>query len=302
MSKLKIVVTGSTGFIGETVVAHFKNHGHSVCRLLRPNSKTQKDPTDIVWNPVTQTILPQLEGIDVVIHLAGENLSGQYWTPKFKTKILESRVQGTGALCRILARLKKSPKILLSASAIGYYGYDHVDEPLIEGLSSGKDFLANVCGEWEQATRDAELAGVRVVHMRFGAVLGKEGGALGKMLLPFKLGLGGPLGSGKQKLSWISVKEIPLAMEHLISHPEIKGAVNFVAPQSVSNEEFTKTLGKVLNRPTVFPVPAFMLRLLFGEMADAILLSSANVVPEKLRETGYQFKYGELETALKEAF
>ena len=302
MAGLKIAVTGATGFVGKAVVKYFRSQGATVYRLVRPHSNVEPEATDIAWDVVTQTIdLPKLEGMDAIIHLAGENIAGQRWTKAFKQKILESRVQGTTFLCGALYKLQNPPKVLISASASGYYGYHHGIEILSESAAPGTDFLAQVCQEWEQATKGAELAGIRVINLRMAAILGKESGALSKMLPIFKLGLGGPIGSGNQIFSWIALDEIPSIIDHLVRKAtNIKGPINVASPFSVSNRDYTKTLGKVLKRPTAFPLPASICRVMFGEMADAILLASANLWPKKLEESGYVFKHGQLEQNLRE--
>ena len=301
MNKFKIAVTGSTGLLGRAVVKYFKAQGHEVFRLIRPDSKVVSDKNDVIWDVISQRIdLEKLEGIDVVIHLAGENLAAHRWSNEFKDKILTSRVQGTTFLSGILFKLKNPPKVFLAASAVGYYGSHHGAEILDESSPQGEDFLAQLCMLWEEATKGAELAGIRVVNMRTAAVLGREGGALGKMLPIFRMGLGGPLGDGQQMFSWICVDEIPLAMEHIINSVELKGAVNLAAPNAVTNREFTDRLGRTLNRPTIFPIPAVAIRMMFGEMADAILLSSINAVPKKLTESGYRFKFSSLDETLKQ--
>lgn len=241
-----------------------------------------------------------LEDHDAVIHLAGENIAGGRWTDKRKALIRESRIRSTSLLCKTLAGLNRPPRTLLSASAVGYYGNRDPDETLDESSMSGSGFLAEVCREWECATAPAQVAGIRVVHMRFGTVLSPPGGALAKMLPIFKLGLGGKVGSGKQIMSWIALDEIPAAVFHALSSEIPSGPVNFVSPNPVSNAEFTRILGQVLARPTIFPLPAFAARLMFGEMADELLLGGARVVPRRLKESGYPFIHSDLEQALKQ--
>jgi hypothetical protein len=239
-----------------------------------------------------------LEGFDGVVHLAGENLAEGRWTDEKKRRIRESRTKGTQLLSETLAKLTEKPAVLVSASAVGFYG-NRGDEVLNEQSAAGEDFLADVCREWELATLPAAQSGVRVVQLRFGVILSGEGGALKKMLLPFRLGVGGKLGNGKQYLSWIAIDDAVGAIEHALFNDAVRGAVNAVAPEPVTNYEFTKTLGSVLSRPTIFPVPAFAARLAFGEMADATLLASQRVNPLRLKETGYTFKYPKLEDALR---
>lgn len=302
MGKLKIAITGSTGLVGKATVNYFQSQGHNVYRLIRPSTHVPMLPNDIKWDVISQTVeLEKLEGMDVVIHLAGASIAEKRWTPAYKKEIFDSRVLGTTFLCGMLYKLRNPPKVLLSASAVGYYGTHHQNEPLYETTPAGDDFLAKVCQEWEMATKGAELSGIRVVNMRFGCVLSKDAGALGKMLPIFKMGLGGNLGSGHQVFSWISVEDIPPAMLHIIEKaPHLKGAVNFVSPHSVTNQEFTKSVGNAVNRPTPFPALPFMLRMVMGEMADALLLSSQNVIPQRLTESGYVFKYPTIDKALQE--
>ena len=299
--KLRLAITGSTGMIGSAIVRYFENQGHVVYRILRPESPFQaRDEDQIHWDIISKQMdLDRLENMDVVIHLTGANLAQKRWTKNFKQEILSSRRDSTTFLCEALYKLKNPPQILFSASAIGFYGCHHGLESLDENAIQGGDFLAQVCGEWEQATRGAELAGIRVIHMRMGAVISEKGGALAKMLPIFKLGLGGPIGSGRQIFSWIALDEIPLAIMHLITKAShIKGAVNFVSPDSVSNAEFSKMLGQVLNRPAFLSAPGFAMKMVFGEMADALLLSSSNVISKNLKNSGYQFQYPSLKETL----
>jgi uncharacterized protein len=294
---MKILVTGSTGLVGSMLVPSLKAQGHQVVRLVR--STPQDGATEIYWNPEQGTLdAKELEGLDGVVHLAGENLAEGRWTEEKKRRIRESRTKGTQLLSETLVRLTEKPGVLVSASAVGFYG-SRGDELLTEQSAAGDDFLADVCREWELATHAAANSGVRVVHLRFGVILSGEGGALKKMLLPFRMGVGGKLGNGKQYLSWIAIDDAVGAIEHALTHDTVRGAVNAVAPEPATNYEFTKTLGSVLSRPTIFPVPAFAARLAFGEMADATLLASQRVEPVRLKETGYSFKYPQLEGALR---
>jgi hypothetical protein len=252
----------------------------------------------VYWDPAAGKIdAAALEGHDAVVHLAGENIS-QRWTAKQKSKILESRIRSTRLLVEALARLTNPPNVLVSASAIGYYG-NRGDEILQEDSAAGIGFLPEVCREWEAATQPAAEAGIRVVNLRFGLILSPGGGALAKMFLPFKMGVGGVLGSGRQYWSWISIDDIIGVIHHALRNESLQGPVNAVSPNPVTNREFTKILGHVLKRPTLFPVPAFTLRLVFGEMADEMLLASARVQPAKLLNSGYDFRYPELEGALR---
>ena len=294
---MKILVTGSTGLVGSMLLPSLNAEGHQVVRLVR--STPRESEREIYWNPERGTLRPEeLEGFDGVVHLAGENLAEGRWTEEKKRRIRESRTKGTQLLSETLAKLTEQPEVLVSASAVGFYG-SRGDELLTEQSAAGEDFLAEVCREWELATHAAAQSGVRVVQLRFGVILSNEGGALKKMLLPFRMGVGGKLGNGKQYLSWIAIDDAVGVIEHALFNQTLRGAVNAVSPQPATNYEFTKTLGRVLSRPTIFPVPAFAARLAFGEMADATLLASQRVEPVRLKETGYSFKYPKLEGALR---
>jgi uncharacterized protein (TIGR01777 family) len=294
---MKIVVTGSSGLVGSALVPVLLSRSHEVVRLVRKAS--QAGEAEILWDPARGIQdVERLEGTDAVIHLAGENIADGRWTDEKKARIRESRVVGTRILSETLAQLERKPRALLSASAIGYYG-DRGDEILTEESAPGTDFLAEVCREWEAATEAASKSGVRVVKMRFGIVLSSEGGALSRMLTPFQLGIGGRLGSGKQYMSWIAIDDIVGAIEHALEAAQLSGPVNMVAPNPVTNREFTKQMGRVLSRPTLFPVPAFAIRMAFGEMADVALLSSERVEARRLKDSGYTFQYPDLEGALR---
>ncbi len=259
-----------------------------------PNSESE-----IEWSPDRYSIaISRIEGFDAVYHLAGESIASGRWNDEKKKKIRESRTKGTKLLSDALANLAQPPKTLISASAIGYYG-NRGDELLTESSPPGKDFLADVCIEWEKATDHAKEKGVRVVNTRFGIILDKEGGALAKMLPPFRMGIGGRIGDGKQWMSWIALDDVIGALQFALTNDGLSGPVNFVAPNPVTNAEFTKALGRALSRPTFFPIPAFGVRLAFGEMADALLLSSQRVEPSKLGDSNYQFTYTNLESALR---
>lgn len=296
VSPMKILVTGASGLVGSALVPLLTTSGHVVTRLVR--SQPKSGAAEIHWDPANGIRdLARLEGLDAVVHLAGENIAAGRWTEERKVKIRESRVQGTRTLCESLSRLSQPPKILLSVSAIGYYG-DRGEEVLHEDSPPGRGFLPEVCKAWEEAAAPAVQKGIRVVFPRIGIVLSPAGGALAKMLLPFKLGVGGVIGSGKQYMSWIALDDVIGALYHALMTDALRGPVNLVAPHPVTNSEFTRTLGQVLHRPTLLPVPAFAARLAFGEMADDLLLSSARIEPRRLMETQYAFRHSELQGAL----
>ncbi|HEX8354482.1 MAG TPA: TIGR01777 family oxidoreductase [Pyrinomonadaceae bacterium] len=298
---MKVIVTGSTGLVGRALVRSLLADGHGVTRLVRGGSQGFRAPgtAAVHWDPERGEIdAKELEGHDAAVHLAGESIAEGRWDDEKKRRILESRVKGTRLFTEALAGLKERPRALVSASAVGFYG-DRGDEVLSEESASGTDFLSEVCREWEKATLAASRAGMRVVHARIGVVLSAEGGALPKMLTPFKLGLGGRVGSGRQYMSWITLEDLVGVIRRAIDDETLRGPVNAVAPRPVTNEQFTKALGRVLGRPTVFAVPAFAARLAFGEMADALLLSGSRVEPARLREAGHQFRHTEIEGALR---
>ncbi len=293
---MKVLVTGATGLVGTALSAFLTTGGHAVCRLSR---SAPKDANDIPWNPVNGEIHPaRLEGLDAVVHLAGENIAGARWTPKVKQRLRDSRIVGTRLLCVTLAKLARPPKVLVCASATGFYG-NRSDESLTEASPAGSGYLADLCRDWEAACEPAREAGMRVVNLRIGVVLSAKGGALQKMLFPFKMGGGGVVGPGTQFWSWIALDDVVGAIQHALLHSELAGPVNGVAPEPATNKEFTKTLGKVLHRPTLIPMPAFVARLALGEMATDLLLASTRALPEKLTQTGYQFRFPTLEGALR---
>ena len=293
---MKVLVTGSHGLVGTALVESLTAKNHQTARLVRSSSPST---TDITWNPDTGTIdKEKLEGFDVIFHLAGESIASGRWTNEKKRKIRESRVKGTQLLAKTLAQLSRRPSTLISASAIGYYG-NRGDELLTEKSRAGNEFLSDVCVEWESATAPASEARIRVVLARFGIILDKNGGALAKMLTPFRMGIGGRVGDGKQWMSWIALDDIIGGLNFVAESELISGPVNFVAPNPVTNAEFTKTLGRVLSRPTLFPVPEFGARLAFGEMADALLLSSQRVDPTRLKSENYSFRFSVLDNALR---
>lgn len=285
--------------VGTAVADYFRHKGHGIMRICRPESGVAFDDKTVFWDVRANEIdAPKLAGQDVIIHLAGANIAGRRWSKEYKQEILNSRVEGTKLLCATAANYHYLPKVIVSASAVGFYGMHDPSVSLNESSPSGEDFLADVCNKWEKATEPAEQAGIRVVHLRLGVVLSPKGGALAKMLPPFQFGLGGPVGPGTQIMSWVALDEIPSIIEHIIQTQSIAGPVNAVAPNPVSNENFTKTLGRVLRRPAALPMPALAVQLLFGEMGTTLLLGGQRVLPQKLEESGYSFQYPELESAL----
>jgi uncharacterized protein (TIGR01777 family) len=294
-----IAVTGSSGLVGTALVSALEADGHLVRRLVR--RPVREGEHEIRWDPTAGTIdAAELGGVDAVVHLAGENIAAHRWTESFKAKILDSRVQSTRLLCRTLAGLASKPAVLVSASATGYYG-DRGDERVDESAPPGRGFLAEVCQQWEAETHAARDANVRVVNLRLGVVLSRDGGALASMLVPFRLGLGGVIGSGRQYLSWIELDDLVRVIQFALDAAALAGPVNAVAPESVTNQEFTKTLGRVLHRPTALPMPAFVARLAFGEMADEMLLSGVRVMPRALFSAAFTFQFPQLEPALRHA-
>ena len=293
----RIVITGASGLVGSNLSAFLSTGGHRVHHLVRRPPEPGSD--EIEWVPEAGRIdTASIEGADVVVHLAGENISSGRWTTRHKETILKSRIDGTDLLARTLARLKRPPRVFISASAIGYYG-NRGDEVLSEESEAGTGFLADVCREWEAAVEPASAAGIRVVNLRIGVVMSVSGGALAKMLVPFKFGLGGRLGKGSQYISWIALGDLIGGIYHLMFASDVSGAVNMVSPNPVTNSEFTSILGKVLNRPTVMPLPGPVVRLVFGEMGQSLLLDGARVQPSKLLDSGFQFLHPELGDALK---
>ncbi len=293
---MQIAVTGSTGLIGTALVKSLEAKGHQVRPMVR--GTVHDHDREIHWHPISRAIeASKLDGIDAVVHLGGKNVACR-WTDEVKKQIRDSRVESTRLLAETLSGLTHKPAVLVTASAIGYYGDTGTDEVCEEG-PTGTDFLARVCQQWEVANKPAWKAGIRVVEPRIGVVLSDRGGALKKMLRPFKFGAGGVIGNGHQYMSWIALDDVVGAIETAIENDQLHGAVNAVAPHPVTNREFTKTLGRVLGRPTLFPIPAFAARLAFGEMADALLLASTRVVPHRLQQAGYPFAYPELEPALR---
>jgi uncharacterized protein (TIGR01777 family) len=291
-SPLTVAVTGATGMIGAALVARLRAHGHTVRRIVRSTRRAAAG--DVGWDPERSILEPaSLEGVDAVVHLAGEPIARR-WTRARKEAIRTSRVRGTALIARTIAALDRRPGVLLSGSAIGFYG-DRGDELLDEGSSAGSD-----CQEWEDATAPATNAGVRVALLRSGIVLSERGGALARLLTPFRLGLGGPIGGGRQWMSWITLEDELRAIEHALFAETLRGPVNLVAPNPVTNAEFAATLGRVLARPAVLPLPAIALELLYGEMADATILAGQRVIPRALTAAGFEFDCPTLERALEE--
>ncbi|RJP22410.1 MAG: TIGR01777 family protein [Deltaproteobacteria bacterium] len=294
---MRVVVSGSSGLVGSALAPELAAAGHEVVRLVRrapaPGEKAGG------WDPDRGGIDPEgLAGVEAAVHLAGGNIGAARWNPARKALLRDSRVNGTRLLCGALAALPGPPKVLVSASAVGYYG-DRGEEELTEEHPPGRGFLPDVCRAWEEATGPAERSGIRVVHLRIGMVLARDGGALPAMLPPFRIGLGGALGSGRQYMSWVALEDVCGIVLHALADERLRGPVNAVAPSAVTNREFTSTLARVLSRPAILTVPAFALRLLVGEMADALLLSSARVVPKRLVDTGYAFRSPGLEPTLR---
>ena len=277
---MKVLLTGAGGLVGSMLMSELTAAGHSITRLSHSQA----------W--------PELAGHDAVVHLAGDNITSGRWTPEKKARIRDSRVQLTQRLCEAVAQVTPPPRVVVCASAVGYYG-NRGDEVLREESAPGAGFLAKVCSDWEAATKPAADAGIRVVNLRFGVVLSATGGALAKMLTPFKLGLGGVIGDGRQWMSWITLDDATGVIGRALTDETLRGPVHVATPQPVTNREFTKTLGRALRRPALFPLPAFAARLALGEMADALLLSSQRVEPAKLVASGHRFRFPELDGALR---
>lgn len=289
----KILVSGSSGLIGAALIPALKSSGYEITCLVRGTASSRDQ---IQWDPAQPLVPESVSGFDAVVHLAGESIVGR-WTEAKKRRIRESRAKGTLRLAEALAQAPQRPRVLISASAIGYYG-DRGEETLREDSASGSGFLPEVCREWEDATEPATKAGIRTAQMRFGLVLSRFGGALQKMLPPFRLGVGGNMGSGRQWWSWVDIDDLVGAVQHVIKTETLRGPVNVVGPNPVMNAEFTKTLASVLSRPAILPMPAFAARLVFGQMGDELLLASQRVEPAKLLASGYVFQKPDLRLAL----
>lgn len=310
-SNSPILLTGGSGLIGSSLNRYLTGKGRPVIRLVRPSATSFSKPSSKAsagaigevqsWDPYAATPMPaglSVPGLAGAVHLSGAAIAGRRWTAAYKREIVESRVRPTEVLARLLARMRPHPEVLLCASAIGIYGGGG-EEALQESAAPGRCFLAEVCAKWEQAAQPAVDAGIRVVHLRFGVVLSPEAGALAKMLPIFRLGLGGRLGGGRQWLSWISLTDAVRAIEFALESRSLTGPVNVVAPSPVTNAEFARMLGRALGRPALLPVPAFALKVAFGEMAQATILEGARVVPAKLEEAGFEFRHPSLPEALR---
>lgn len=296
---MRILISGASGLIGQPLTAQLEKQGHQIARLVRRPADWAKK--EVYWDPEKGSLdkSPLVEfAPEAVIHLAGENIASGRWNDTLKAKIRDSRVNGTDILALALASLDPKPKCLIMASATGYYG-ERGDELLIENAASGHNFLAEVCQAWEASAKPAEDAGIRVVKLRTGVVLSKKGGALKKMLTPFRLGAGGVIGDGRQYLSWITLADMVSAYLFALENENLSGPVNAVSPNPVTNKEFTKALGRALFRPTLFPLPASTARMLFGEMAEELLLASTRAKPGALERAGFTFSHPEIREALK---
>lgn len=293
----RILISGASGFIGGALIPSLESSGAEITRLSRSKSSPNATTKTIPWDPKKPIAPESVSGFDAVIHLAGESIVGR-WTASKKEKIRDSRIIGTRNLTQAIAQAKDKPKVFVCSSAIGYYG-DRGDELLNESSNPGTGFLPDVCREWEKATQPAADAGIRTVQIRTGIVLSSKSGALAKMLTPFKMGLGGRIGSGRQWMSWIDIEDMIGAILHVLNSETLRGPVNMVAPKPVTNSEFTKTLANVLSRPAIFPMPAFAVKLAFGEMGETVLLGSQRVEPAQLIHDGYQFRFTDLRASLE---
>ncbi|MBN1591265.1 MAG: TIGR01777 family oxidoreductase [Pirellulales bacterium] len=295
--RLRVAVSGSSGLIGSTLVSFLTAGGHRVDRLARGRARIEAGELPLPTGSHEIDPAP-FEGLDAVVHLAGENVAAGRWTPERKSRILDSRLEPTRRLCELLAQLNRPPRVLVCASAVGFYGR-RADEPVSEDNSAGEGFLADVCRQWEAATSPASERGIRVVSARFGMVLSPRGGALAPMLRPFRLGLGGPMGDGRQYWSWISIDDAVGALHHALMVDELRGPMNVVSPGSVTNREFARTLARVLRRPAFCRMPAGVLRRLLGQMADEMILAGVRAVPDRLETAGYRFRHATLDEAFR---
>ena len=298
---MKILIAGSSGLVGTTLVPALTKAGHTVCRLVRPGTVARSQSNggfQVAWNPATGELGGAAVGADAVVNLAGASIAGKRWTAERKAELRASRIDTTRALVTALAKMNARPRVLVSASATGFYG-NRGDEVLTEESQSGTDFVSAMAKEWETEALKAEAIGIRVVLARFGIVLAREGGALPKMMFPFRLFAGGKIGTGQQWMSWIAAEDAIEILRFTLENGEVRGPINLISPQPVRNAEFTKTLASVMHRPAFFAAPAFALRLALGEMADALLLSSQRVLPKKLESLGYRLLHSDLRSALE---
>jgi uncharacterized protein len=303
---MRILVSGSTGFLGTSLIEALEKEGHTIARLVRPETRQSKASgvpgQNVRWDPVAgEFYADAAEGADALVHLAGASIANRRWNASRKNLMRTSRIDATRHLMGALSKLRRPPRVIVAASAIGYYG-DRGDEILTETSAPGSDFLATLCQEWEAETARGAEFGARVVNLRFGIILAAHGGALPRMALPFKLGVGGRIGSGRQWMSWLALSEVLGMIRFAIQNSQLSGPANAVTSTPVQNSEFTRVLAKTLHRPALFPAPAFILRLALGEMADALLLSSQRVLPSKLEQSGYKFAQHDLAKALAEIF
>ena len=303
---MRVLISGSTGFVGNALLGALLTKGHDVCRLVRPSTRiaapaSGSTPPVLTWDPIAGTLDPAANGAEAVIHLAGASIADRRWTAARKQILRDSRIGATRQLVSALGRLARPPGIFLAASAIGYYG-NRGDETLTEASTSGQDFLSSLCQDWEAESNKARDWSARVVLLRFGIILAKHGGALPRMSLPFRLGLGGRLGSGRQWMSWVSLEDTVGITTHALEMASLNGPVNVVSPNPVRNADFVASLGRALHRPALFPAPAGVLRLVLGEMADSLLLSSQRVVPQTVSKSSYRFAHQDVTECLREIF
>jgi len=294
----KVTLSGASGMLGSVIGAALAARGVALLRLVR---REEREPGELCWNPATKEIqVEELEGIRAAVHLSGANVASRRWTAKYKREMEESRVGSTRLLAEALAKLKAPPQVLVTASAIGFYG-DCGDQIVDEDSAAGRGYFPKLCTAWEEAAKPAEEAGIRVVHLRFGMVVGREGGAMSRLAPLFKLGLGGRLGDGTQWMSWVSETDAVSVALWALENPNVNGPLNVVAPNPVTNAEFTRELARAVHRSALLPAPAFALRLAFGEMADEALLASTRAVPKRLIQAGFTFAHPTLAEALASA-